>query len=322
MPAALLLFVFLFVFFMYTFLHEEGHAVTGWLFGQSLTEFNMNFLNFSAHVSLAGGELTQTQLAVQSAAGATLPFLIWTIFIGLVPRKSNFIVEALKLISSMAVVNTLLAWIILPALFLFGKAPSDDVTNFLDYSQVSPLLLMFAAIVLYIGGWLLFLSKIDGLRNEFLLFSRLEGEKLISGTRMTLSSMAGLLVLCILTVLIFNSSAEKNSLNKFSPPHGFVPVAELDLSQQAYTSEKIAQFSLDKPAYIGVYVAVHNINTNYFDLRVTGTKGFSSIVLHGEGYSALRDGGLWKENLPAGTYQLVLTSHQSSGTASVYLRVP
>ena len=34
------------------------------------------------------------------------------------------------------------------------------------------------------------------------------------------------------------------------------------------------------------------------------------------------DDGLWEENLPARKHQLVLTSHQSPGTASVYLKTP
>jgi hypothetical protein len=40
---SLLLFVTIFVFFLYTFLHEAGHALAGWLFGQSLTEFDASF---------------------------------------------------------------------------------------------------------------------------------------------------------------------------------------------------------------------------------------------------------------------------------------
>ena len=67
---ALILFVALFVFFIYTFLHESGHAIIGLLSGQSLTEFNVNFWDFSAHVGMAGGKLTQAQLACKSAAGA------------------------------------------------------------------------------------------------------------------------------------------------------------------------------------------------------------------------------------------------------------
>jgi hypothetical protein len=70
-------FIVLFVFFLYAFLHEAGHAIIGLLLRQSLTEFNISFWNFGAHVGMAGGELTKIQLAIRSAAGATLPLLIW-----------------------------------------------------------------------------------------------------------------------------------------------------------------------------------------------------------------------------------------------------
>ncbi len=317
----LMLFIGLFVFFMYTLLHEGGHALTGWLFGQSLTEFNLNFWNFNAHVGMAGGELSRAQLAVQSAAGASLPLLIWAILISIAPHKATFTLESLKFISSMTVVNTLLAWIMLPVLFLLGKAPSDDVINFLLYSQMPPMLLTVMASILYIGGWVLFLSKTDGLRNELLLFSTTNREKLMTRLVPTIRAMAGIMVFCVILAFTLNSAAEKNSSNRFSPPQDFKPVARIDLLKHAYSSETLAQFTLDGPTTVGVFLSIRSINTTYFDLSVTGPNGFKSTVLHGEGYKAFQDGGLWQKNLPAGTYQIVLTSHQSPGTASIYLKI-
>ena len=317
---ALTLFIALFVFFMYTFLHESGHALTGLLFGQSLTEFDLSFWDFSAHVGLVGGELTESQLAVQAMAGAGLPLIIWAIFISLVPRKASFTLEVLKLLSSMVVVNTLLAWIVLSILFFLQKAPPDDVTNFLRYSQMPPILLTFLAILLYVGGWILFLSKIDGLRNELLLFSTTNREQLVAGTPKTLPALTGITVLCIVSVIALNSFAGRNSIDRFTPPQNFVPVAQIDLSRQAYASEALTQFTVDEPTYVGVFLVIRNINTTYFDLSVVGANGFSSTILHGEGYNSVQDGGLWEKNLAAGTYQVVLTSHQSPGSVSVYIK--
>ncbi len=110
------------------------------------------------------------QLAIRSAAGVLLPLVVWAIFIFLVPRKGSFTLETLKLLSTMVVVNTLLAWIALPILFLFGRAPSDDVTNFLNYSHMPPLLLSFTALVLYANCWMFYLARIDGFRNQLLMF--------------------------------------------------------------------------------------------------------------------------------------------------------
>jgi hypothetical protein len=319
----ILLFVLLFVLFIYTFLHEAGHAIAGLLFGQSLTEFNVNFWDFSAHVDMSGGELTQSQLAFQAMAGAALPLLVWTIFIRLVPRKASFSLEALKLVSSMAVLNTLLAWIVIPVFYVFGTAPSsDDVTHFLRYSLMPPWPLMFIVLILYICGWALVLSKIDGLRDEFLLFRTTDRETLTAGTDRILPVMTIILTFGMISAFLVNLSAANHSSNTFFPPQDFAVVAEIDLSRQAYSAEILAEFTLDEPADVGVFIVVRNVNTSYLDLRVVGPDAYRSVVMHGEGYRTNRDSGLWEKNLLPGTYQLVLTSNQSPGTASVFLKTP
>jgi hypothetical protein len=315
---ALTVIVLLFVIFIYTFLHESGHAMTGVLFGQSITEFEVNFWSLNAHVGLVGGELTLFQRSVQSMAGAALPLILWTIFITLVPRKGSFTLEALKLIGSMTVINTLLVWIGIPILFQFGKAPMDDVTNFLRYSHLPPVALTFIALVLYIGSWILFLAKIESLRDEFSIFLVSSKEKLIAGTRTTVPVIAGLMAFCAIVALMLNGLAGRNSVDKFSPPQDFALISQFDLSDRPFTSDPVWQFSLKDPAYVGVFIVVRNINTNYFDLSIVGPDGFRSTILHGEGYSASQDGGLWAQNLPSGIYQLVLTSHQSPGVVSIY----
>ena len=321
LPSLIILFVLVFVFFMYTFLHEAGHAMAGFLFGQSITEFDVTFWDLSAHVGMAGGELSSTQLAIRSAAGASLPLLIWAIFMAFVARKTNFTLEVLKLLSSMTVINTLLVWILLPIFFLANKAPADDVTNVLLYSHMPPLLLAVIALVLYISGWNLFLSKIDGWRNEFLLFRTTDRAQLLDGIRTILLPMGSLIALCVLVILLLNGFAKTNSSIKFSPPQGFDSVAQIDLSKQAYSSEPLAEFTLDQPKTVGVFVAIRNINTTYFDLSVTGPDTFHDTVVPGEGYNAFQDGGLWQKTLQPGTYQVVLTSDPSAGTASVYLKI-
>ena len=318
----LFLFVVLFVFLLYTFFHEAGHALTGLLFGQFLTEFNINFWNFNAHVNMVGGELTQAQLALQAVSGASLPFLIWAIFMGLVPRSTSFIVGALKMISSITVINTLVPWMVIPVLFLYGNAPSDDVTHFLRYSQIPLLAVTLAALLLYVGGWLLFLAKIEGIRKQFLLFREVDFETLKSGTRRIMPVMTGIMAICVTLVLMFNASAAGKSLDRFSAPQGFAPIARIDLSTRPYSSQVLTEFSLDEPAYVDIFIIIRDINTSYFDVSVTGPGGYNSTVLHGEGYNAGQDGGLWEEHLRTGTYQIVLTSHQSPGTASVYLKTP
>jgi hypothetical protein len=311
----------LFVFFLYTFLHEAGHATIGLLFGETLTEFSVKFWDFSAHVNMSGGNLTRAQAAIQSLAGVALPLLIWMLFISFIPRNAPFTLGALEMLASMMVLNTLLAWIIIPVLYIVGSAPaSDDVTYFLQYSEMPPLLLTLAASLLYILGWAYFFSKKEGRKNEFLLLRTADHETILSGARRTIPAMMGVLIVCAALTFMLNNLGVAKPPDQLSPPAGFVSVAELDLSTRAYTSETITEFSLDEPARVGVYITVRDINTSYFDLCIRGADGYRSVVLHGEGYSADQGGGLWEENLPSGTYRLVLTSPQCLGTASVFLK--
>jgi hypothetical protein len=147
-------------------------------------------------------------------------------------------------------------------------------------------------------------------------------ETMKTGTRTIIPVMTGLMALCVITAFVINVSAVHTSPDRFSAPQGFTPVAQIDLSTKAYSSEVLTEFSLETPEYVDVFILVWDINTSYFDLSVMGPDGYNSTVLHGEGYRADQDGGLWEEHLRPGTYQIVLNSHQSRGQASVYLKTP
>jgi hypothetical protein len=172
---------------------------------------------------------------------------------------------------------------------------------------------MFVAAAVYVCGWAYFLSKIDGLRNEFLLFRITDRETLNAGAQTVLPVMTVILIFGAISAFLLNNSTASQSIEKLSPPAGFRVVAEIDLSRQTYSGETLAEFTVEEYAYTGVFILVRDINTSYFDLRVVGPNDYSSIVLHGEGYHAERDGGV---------YRLVLTSNQSPGTTAIFLRTP
>jgi hypothetical protein len=261
------------------------------------------------------GELTQAQHALQSIAGVALPLAIWLVFISRMPRRSTLIVELLKCIATVAVLSTLLAWIVLPLLYRFGQAPSDDVSNFLGYSGMEPLLLSFVALMVYVGGWLWFRTRIHGVRSEFALFSMADEHVVHAGLRRPLTLMTGILIVCSSLIVILSSA-----LNPFAPPQGFQPVAQLDLASQAHTGEILQQLALDQPTEVGIYAVVHGIDTTYLDLRLTGSDGFDAVILHGEEYTADQDRALWSRVLPPGQYRLVATAHQTPGKISIYLK--
>lgn len=307
-----------FVLVSYTFLHEAGHALVGLAFGQTLTEFNLNFWDLSAHVSMQG-DLTAAQRALQSVAGVGLPLVVWALFIGLAPRRANLSLEMLKLVSAMAVVNTLLAWIIIPLLDLFGRAPvGDDVTHFLRASQMPPLLLTAVAFSLYALGWALYQARTEGLRHVIARISQADTAEIMAGTRPLLGVLAALLALALVVVLVANSAAPNGSYSSM-PPAEFQPAAVVDLSSRAYEAETLARITLEEAGTLGVYFLVQNIDTNYFDLSLSGPDGYRALVLHGEDFrtDSLGASGLQEFALRAGEYQLILTARQNPGLLSV-----
>lgn len=309
---ALVAFTLCFALVVYTLLHEVGHVLVGMIFGQTWTVLEVNLLALSAHVGLVG-ELTQAQRALQSVAGAALPLMIWIIFICAVPRRSSYLVELLKCIATVTVLSTLLAWIALPMLYRFGQAPIDDVSNFLDYSGVEPLVLSSSVLLIYLVGWLWFFTRIQGVRNEIAVFSTTDRAVIHAGVRRPLALMTGSLIACSGLIIVLS-----NALNPLAPPQSFQPIAQLDLLGRAYTDEALWQFALDQPAEIGIYAVVQGINTTYFDLRLTGSDGFAAVILHGEDYVTDQDRVTWNRTLPPGQYQLVVTARQTPGTISIY----
>ena len=136
---ATLLLVLLITALSYTALHEGGHALAGLSFGGRITDFNVNFFNLGAHVGI-DGKFSQSQLAVINVSGVILPFLAWALMMLALPKKDIANLQWIKIISAMGFINSLLAWVILPFLYLAGKAPpSDDVTKFIHNSGLPAL---------------------------------------------------------------------------------------------------------------------------------------------------------------------------------------
>jgi hypothetical protein len=193
----------LFSLFLYTFLHEGGHALAGVLSGGTVTGFNVNFLDFSAHVSLAGS-FTQAEKAANALAGPGLPLLVWLVFIVIVPKRTNFAFESIKLAATMMFLSTLLAWVFLPLVYRGGQYPRDDVTDFLMQSGAAPLGVTVAALAAYIGGWILFTTKIEGLRREVELLRDPQAEVFSPQVWATLWIVLGILLVTLLITFAAN----------------------------------------------------------------------------------------------------------------------
>jgi hypothetical protein len=104
-----------------------------------------------------------------------------------------------------------------------------------------------------------------------------------------------------------------------SPPSKFEPLAQLDLSTDPITEQVVGEFILDETAEIGIFFTLRELNSGYFDLRLITHDGREITILHGEDmHTDQNGGGLWKESLLPGAYQLVLTAQKSPGHVALY----
>jgi hypothetical protein len=317
-PVVLLLLVGLLAIFLYAFLHESGHALAALLSGATLTAFVLSPFDGGPHVNYFGA-LTPAQTLLNNLAGMALPLLVWLGFVLAVPRRANIVLETFKLLGTLICLNTLLAWILLPFLSLAGRAPNDDVVNFLNNSGAPPLLVSAAALLLYVAGWALFLSKLEPLP---LLLARLrspEAYHLTPASRRTGLALGGLFVLAAVGALALNRLAVSTP-DPFVPPAPYQPVAELDVAARPYESEALYAFHLDSARPAGLYLLVSRMAADYFDVTLVGPRDERRVLLHGEGYTPERDSARFEETLSPGDYQVLLTVRASRGTLTLYVK--
>lgn len=136
--------------YLYTLLHEGGHALVGILYGGKVNRF---VLGLNAHVSISNAVYSQVGEALLNVAGLLLPifFLIIALMAYQTKCKStmyHIFYGAMWLSFSCS----LLAWVIVPFMALFATPPiGDDTTSFLYNTSLHPLMLILAAILLIAG---------------------------------------------------------------------------------------------------------------------------------------------------------------------------
>lgn len=115
--------------FLYTLLHELGHMIVMLSAGATVTSFSI----LTAHVSATGGNYTTLSALWLHANGALLPIAASFVYMLLYRKDSQkSFYRIFSFMVTLIPTGSMLAWVILPFLFLQGKAPAkDDVTHFL-----------------------------------------------------------------------------------------------------------------------------------------------------------------------------------------------
>lgn len=116
---------------LYILLHEAGHMIVMLSAGAKVTSFSI----LTAHVSAAGGTYTTASNLWLHANGAIIPIAASLVYM-LLYRKDcrNSFYRMFSFLVTLVPTASMLAWVILPFLFLQGEAPAaDDVTHFLTF---------------------------------------------------------------------------------------------------------------------------------------------------------------------------------------------
>jgi hypothetical protein len=316
--AGFLLLIALTVTLVYTTLHEGGHALAGLAFGGRITEFTVNFFNLlGAHVNI-DGDFSRSQNAVINVSGAGLPLLSWLVLVLALPKKGSPLVQWTKFFATVGTLFTLLAWVIIPFLYLRNSAPAgDDVTKFIANSGLPPLAVAFSSLALFVGGWLLFALRFGRMRTSMRLLFTGDG-KPVTPWRWALTGVLVVAALAAAGMLVTSTLGNDSP----QPPQGFDLAATVDLSGRDVQAETIAWFNLAEAGDAAIFLRISSIDTLYIDVTLVPPQGDPLLLLHGEDFSSEASVSQYQYSLPAGEYKIVLTSQKSPGILKVYFRLP
>lgn len=147
----LLLLCTLFVTFIFTALHEGGHALAAVICGGTVSLIDVNIFNFSPHVTYHG-VFAPGQEALIAISGWALPLLSLLLFLILSRSGDEPLLLMIRWIGGLSVLGSTLPWVALPLIYMGGGRPGDDVTRFLISSGLPPLPVALVFTVLVAAG--------------------------------------------------------------------------------------------------------------------------------------------------------------------------
>jgi len=192
-----------------------------------------------------------------------------------------------------------------------GIAPVDDAITFLELSGVYPPLAAGGALLVYVGGWILFLRKIEGLKDLVKRFRAVGEEWAGPAVRRTMAVLGSVTTLVLLSAFALNSFSFSNP--QIKPPPGYTLEAAVDLSAKEHDRAALLTFQLERSQEVAVYLAREKIKAGYFEARLTGPGRFDRVLLYSENISGATDSVHFQDTLAPGTYRLLITSRGASG---------
>lgn len=128
---------------LYILCHETGHTVIAFFCGAGTIHISIT----GAYMNSSGGSYNMVTLAMLNMAGMLVPAVISIIYMLLYKQEKNSLFYRLfSFLFTAAFSMPAAAWILVPVLYMTGKAPiGDDVTKFLDVTGMNPVFLILSA---------------------------------------------------------------------------------------------------------------------------------------------------------------------------------
>lgn len=155
--------------YLYTFLHEGGHALVAVLNGATITRF---VLGMNAHMSFSGGSFTPFSESLRHIGGMLLPVLLLFPTLFAYRREvGSVFYHCFYFILSVGFTGSILAWVVIPVVSMVSTPPpGDDVTKFLASSGIHPLAVTLGAMALI--AILVFISLRKGVFQSYFGIAR------------------------------------------------------------------------------------------------------------------------------------------------------
>jgi hypothetical protein len=316
---AVVAFVALFVLLAYTFFHETGHALVGILFGGTITAFDLSFWDLTAHVGIEG-EFTPEQRGITSLAGVGLPFIVWAAIVSFSPRGINPLLSLLRIVGSLAVINSLLAWIVLPLMYTRVPVPGDDSINLLSHTGAHPILVSGTMLTAYIGGWMILFRRLGSPRVLITNLRREMTELLTPGSVASLRALA--IVFVLGSALTGGANLYFSTLNPLALPPDYTLVRTVDLSERSYADEVVYRLTMEKDSSISLFFLLQDVTSGPMVIELKGPDGYDTAFLRlgagsGIGRATVRPPGL---ELRQGEYEIYFTFPQAPGQVAIAIK--
>lgn len=298
---------------LYVILHEAGHGLMVLLFDGQINYFNINL--FNAKISYLG-EFTNLQKSIIHLSGFGLPFLLWFLFISLVSAKVDKTVVKYMKVYSMAVIFTIIPWVIIPILFLFGKAPiEDDVTKFLNSSGLNGWLVSLAFSFLMLLSFHIWRQKTKNI-TRLIFIENIQSE-------INKKAVSVLIILSLLFLILMAFPWVDHNL-KPQVEESYQLLAQTpDLRQLEKGEWELSKFWVDNETEserIEILIVGKNISAKMFELKLESSNDIMIPIASSKEITsdAIKYNKIM--TLKSGEYRFMMSAEEIEGYLYIYLK--